>query len=649
VIKREIVDKIIETARIEEVVGDFVTLKKRGVNLLGVCPFHNEKTPSFTVSVPKGIYKCFGCGKGGNSVNFIMDHEQMTYPDALRYLARKYNIELEEREFTPEENEQQQERESLFIVSGFAQKYFTDQLHNTDLGKSIGLGYFKEREIRPDIIEKFQLGYNPDQWRALTDAAIQAGYKLDYLIKAGLTIQSERGEFDRFMGRVMFPIHSITGRVIAFGGRVLKTDKKTAKYINSPETPIYHKSNILYGIFFAKKKITEEDNCYLVEGYTDVIALHQAGIENVVASSGTALTVEQIRLIRRYTKNITILYDGDAAGIKASFRGIDLILEEGMNVKVLLFPDGDDPDSFSRKVNTDELKTFIKKNSKDFISFKTSLLVGETENDPIKKASLIKDIVASIAIIPEAITRSVYVKECSRIMQIDEQVLLNELGKLRRNKLNENQKQQNGQEVDPVDLVGEAVTEELRETIDEKCEHLEKDIIRLLLNYGGKEVFVDGEDEDGKPAQAPTSVAELIISELENDAIEFENPVYKEIYKVFSERKGEVIPSSFFTNHERKEISELSINLISSPYSLSDNWEKHGIQVETEEHHLKKAVLGDVYALKAKKLEIMSKEIDEKIKNYPNDEILTELLEMRMKLDEAKKTFNRLLGRIVVK
>lgn len=647
-IQKETIDKIIDAARIEEVVGDFVTLKKRGVNLLGVCPFHNEKTPSFTVSVAKGIYKCFGCGKGGNSVNFIMDHEQMSYPEALRYLAKKYNIEIEEKEYTPEENAQQQERESLFLVSGFAQKYFTDQLLNTDSGKSIGLGYLKERTIRPDIIEKFQLGYSPESRKAFTEAALQAGYKLEYMVKTGLTIQNEHGEFDRFAGRVIFPIHNITGRVIAFGGRVLKTDKKTAKYINSPETPIYHKSKILYGIYFAKKTITAEDNCFLVEGYTDVIALHQAGIENVVASSGTSLTIEQIRLIRRYTKNITILYDGDAAGIKASFRGIDLILEEGMNVKVLLFPDGDDPDSYSKKVSTEELKNFIAKNSKDFIRFKTSLLVNETENDPIKKASLIKEIVNSIALIPEAITQSVYIKECSRIMEIEEQVLLNELSKLRRRKLGDNKHLPND-EPDPLTLVNETVATQIRETLDDKCEHQEKDIIRILLNYGDKEIHLDANDEDGNETTVPANVAEYIIHELQNDSIEFENPSYNYIYQAFINNNNKPLPNTYFINNDKKEISELAINMISSAYSLSDNWEKHGIMVEREENQLKKAVMNAVFALKARKLQLMIAENETKLKTVKSEEELLQLLEHHQMLMEAKKTFNALLGRIIIK
>jgi DNA primase len=397
------IDKIIDAARVEDVIGDFITLKKRGSNLLGLCPFHGEKSPSFTVSPAKGIYKCFGCSKSGTAVNFIMDHESLSYPEALKYLANKYGIEVVEKEVTNEEKAQQNEKESLYIVMQYAQKYFTDLLLNDDLGRSIGLGYFTERGFSQATIDKFQLGYSSDERRKFSETAVKNSYKPEYLVKTGMSILSNNHVdgnpitvtdiFDRYTGRVMFPIHNITGKVIGFGGRILTNDKKQAKYINSPQTDIYDKSKTLYGLFQAKKTIIQEDTCFLVEGYTDVISMHQSGIENVVASSGTSLTVEQIKLIHRFTKNITILYDGDLAGIKASFRGIDLILEEGMNVRVLLFPDGDDPDSYSKKVTNDEFKAFIKSNSKDFIAFKTSLLYQEAENDPIKRAELIKDIV----------------------------------------------------------------------------------------------------------------------------------------------------------------------------------------------------------------------------------------------------------------
>jgi DNA primase len=419
-IPKDTVDKIIETSRIEEVVGDFVSLKRRGTSMIGLCPFHNEKTPSFYVSVGKGIFKCFGCGKGGDSVRFIMEHEKAAYPEALRYLANKYSIEIEEVENTPEERAVNDRRESLHIVSAWAAKFFQEQMHLTEEGKSIGLSYFKERGFRDDIIKKFELGYSPDIWDALTQNALTEGYNIQFLEQTGLTILKENDKFyDRFRGRVMFPIHSFTGRVIGFGGRTLKTDKAVPKYVNSPESDIYHKSNVLYGLFFAKKAMRDEDNCYLVEGYSDVLSVHQAGIENVVASSGTSLTIEQIRMIGRFTKNITILYDGDDAGIKASLRGLDMILEEGLNVKIVLFPDGDDPDSYVQKFGSAEFKSHIEGNKKDFILFKTSILLKDAGNDPIKRAGIIREVVESIAKIPDGIKSSVFVRECSSLLKIE--------------------------------------------------------------------------------------------------------------------------------------------------------------------------------------------------------------------------------------
>ena len=641
--------------------------------MLGLCPFHNEKTPSFTVSPAKGIYKCFGCGKGGNSVNFIMDHEQLTYPEALRYVAKKYNIEIEEEQQTPEQLIQQSERESLFVVCSFAQKHFTNNLHNTDEGKAIGLSYFKERGFRPDIIEKFQLGYSPDQWCEFTDAAIAAGHKVDYLVKAGLTIKSEnksqetkdegQGEdltsqvshltsklFDRFKGRIIFPVHNLTGRVIAFGGRTLKTDKKIAKYINSPETDIYHKSNVLYGMFFAKKTIIQEDNCYLVEGYTDVISMNQAGIENVVASSGTSLTVEQIRQIRRYTQNVTILYDGDNAGIKASFRGIDLILEEGMNVRVLLFPDGEDPDSFSKKIGQEELKTFIKENSNDFITFKTNLLYSEAKSDPIKRANLIKEIVESVAVIPEPIVRSVYIKECSRIMEIEEQTLLSELNKIRRKKFDDKRKKDVDEEHIAAEIKQLTTNNEQRTIIDD-CEYQERDVIRLLLNFGNRDVAMEAEDEEGKKTKVEINVTELIVQELKNDNINFDNPIYLEIFNEFADglEKNILLPENHFTNHADKSVAAASVDLISFPHSLSANWEKHGIMVQTETMVLKKLVLNAIYALKVKKLTRMIDESQRQLKESKTEEDAIILLEQQRQMNEAKKMFAGLLGRILLK
>ncbi len=425
------IQKIFDAADIYEVVSDFVSLKKRGVNYLGLCPFHNEKTGSFTVSPAKGIYKCFGCGKGGNAVNFIMEHEQMSYVEALKYLAEKYHIPVEEKELTEEQIKEKTERESMLIVSAHANEYFQYQLWNTDEGRSVGLGYLRQRGISDEMIRKFGLGYNPEGWGAFTKAAQEKGYKKEFLVKTGLTIENEKGLFDRFRARVMFPVLDLAGKVIAFGGRTMTSDKKISKYLNSPESEIYHKSKTLYGIFFAKKSIVQQDRCILVEGYTDVISFHAKGIENVVASSGTSLTIEQIRLIRRLTPNVTIIYDGDAAGIKASLRGIDLVLEEGLNVRVLLLPDGEDPDSFARSHTPQELSDFIANNETDFINFKTKLLLGSAGDDPVERARLITDIVRSIAKIPDNIVRSVYVRETAHQMDVEERVLYTEIAKVR--------------------------------------------------------------------------------------------------------------------------------------------------------------------------------------------------------------------------
>jgi DNA primase len=434
------IDRIFATADIVEVISDFVKLKKAGTNFKGLSPFTNEKTPSFFVSPSKGIFKCFSSGIGGNVVSFLMEHEKLSYPEALRYLARKYNIEISERESTADEIRDINERESLIAVSEYAARQFTEWLWKREEGKAIGLSYYKERGFRENIIEKFQLGYSFEQRDAFTKLAIEKGYKLDYLSKTGLTIDKGNYQFDRFAGRVIFPIHSISGQIIGFGGRILKKDDKSAKYLNSPESEIYHKSNVLYGLFFAKNDIIKNDKCFLVEGYTDVISMHQADICNVVASSGTALTHEQIRLIKRFTKNVTVLYDGDEAGIKASLRGIDLILEEGLNVKVLLLPEGEDPDSFSRSHSNNEFHDFIQQNESDFIKFKTRLLLQDAENDPVKRATLISDVVSTIAVIPDNIIRAVYIRECSKIVDIDEGMLYNEIYKIRRNKIFEESK-----------------------------------------------------------------------------------------------------------------------------------------------------------------------------------------------------------------
>jgi DNA primase len=655
-IPKETIDQIIDTARIDEVVGDFVALKKRGVNMIGLCPFHNEKTPSFTVSPAKGIYKCFGCGAGGNSLNFVMEHEHLSYPEGLRYLAKKYNIHVEEEQLSPDEMKQDNERESLFVVSGFAQKHYTQNLFETDEGKSIGLSYFSERGFSLPIVEKFQLGYAVDKYDDLLNAAKEKGYKLDILEKAGLLKQRDERWFDFFRGRVIFPIHNVTGKVIAFGARTLKSDKKEPKYLNSPETEIYYKSKILYGIYFAKKSIIANDNCFLVEGYTDVVSLFQSGIENVVASSGTSLTVDQIRLVKRYTQNITILYDGDAAGIKASFRGIDMILEEGMNVKVLLFPDGEDPDSYSKKVSTDEFHQFIKANTKDFILFKTGILYDEAKDDPIKKAALIRDLVGSIALIPDHITRSVYTRECSKLFEIPEQALINELNKNRRSKAAGDKHNIQPEHV----RIPEPKTEE---ALDEMLPQ-ERDIVRILLNFGERElefeitVKEEVEDENGamieksRPGVLQTTVAEFIIFQLESDHLRMGTVEFARIVDEYSQalQNNMILTQDHFIQKSEGAISKAAIDLIASPHLLSHHWkEKHHIFTATEDENLSLVVRNVVYSYKLKKVMDMIYELQQLLKTETEEEKVNEILEEQTHLIELKKQLSAELGRVIIK
>lgn len=646
-IPKHTIDQIFEAAIIEEVVGEFVVLKKRGANLLGNCPFHNEKTPSFTVSPAKGIYKCFGCGKAGNSVNFIMEHEHYTYPEALRYLANKYKIEIEELEETDAQKQAANEKESLFIVSNFAANYFQKQLHETQEGRSIGLSYFVERGFREDIIKKFELGYNPDSWDAFTAEALAQGYQLEFLEKSGLTIVKEQKHFDRFKGRVMFPIHNLSGRVLGFGGRILKTDPKAAKYVNSPESEIYHKSNVLYGIYFAKKSIIEQDNCFLVEGYTDVISLHQSGVENVVASSGTSLTEGQIRLISRYTQNITILYDGDAAGIKASFRGIDMILQEGMNVRVVLFPDGEDPDSFAKKHNATELTTYIKEHTQDFISFKTDVLIKEVGNDPIKRAELIKEIVASIAVIPDQIKRSVYTKECSNLLSIPENALINETNKILRKNLSKTTQQNFPNEIETYTPISK--DEKIEQESDSK--HWEYEIIRLLITYGDKIIALEVVDNENKKQEQLVATAVYIISSIAEDQLVFDNPLYQQIVDEYTSfLNKEIIPShQDFINHTNAEINSIAISILSNKYDISENWQKHSITVTKEEEQIKMAAVNTVFAFKLSKLNQLIEKLQNELKTCSNDEDMMIIVADLTRYQQVKKQLAAQLGRIILR
>ncbi|WP_034061471.1 DNA primase [Lacinutrix jangbogonensis] len=532
-ISKSSIDLVYETARLEEVIGDFVQLKKAGSNFKGLSPFSEERSPSFMVSPVKQIWKDFSSGKGGNVVAFLMEHEHFTYPEAIKYLAKKYNIEIEETEQSNEQKEAQDQRESLYLVSEYANTYFKHILHKTDKGKAIGLSYFKERGFTDETIKKFDLGYCTDAWSAFTDEAIKKGYKLEFLAATGLTIDKGTKQFDRFKGRVMFPIQSMSGRVLGFGGRILTNDKKAAKYLNSPESDLYHKSKVLYGIYHAKQSIAKEDNCYLVEGYTDVIQFHQTGITNVVSSSGTALTSDQIRLINRLTKNITVLFDGDAAGMRASLRGIDLILEQGMNVRVCTFPEGEDPDSFAKTNTLVELKHYLEENAKDFIQFKASILFEDSKNDPIKKAETIRDIINSIAKIPDRIKREVYIQECSRIMDISEGVLFSTLAQLTQKEANDQSKQQQK----PQQAFEVIKHQQPLKKVDVQFV-LERKIIEILLLYGNKtqdfEDLVLKENENGvlilEPIIHQAKVFEKVFLDLQDDEMEFSNEQFKSLY-----------------------------------------------------------------------------------------------------------------------
>jgi DNA primase len=647
-INHETINKIMETARIEEVVGDFVSLKKRGTSLIGNCPFHNEKTPSFHVSVAKGIYKCFGCGKGGDAVHFIMDHEKYSYPEALKFLANKYNIEVEETVQSPQNIEAQNARETLYIVSQYAAGFFAEQLWNNEEGRAIGLSYFKERGFKEDIIKKFDLGYSPDSWDALISSAVKAGHKEEYLERTGLAIKNDKGKlYDRFRGRVMFPIHNFTGRVIGFGGRTLKTDKNVPKYVNSPESDIYHKSNVLYGLFHAKKAIRETDNCYLVEGYADVLSMHQAKVENVVASSGTSLTTEQIRLIGRFTENVTILYDGDAAGIKASLRGLDMILEEGLNVKVVNFPDGHDPDSYMHLVGAGAFKLYIENNRKDFILYKANTLLKEAGTDPIKRAGIIRDIVESIAKIPDNIKASVFIRECSHLLQVEERILLIELNKMRAaksKKASPQSQQQNPQYNDgpPENLFDDTPGAELLAVKADDEELQEQEIVRLLLAYGHELVNWDKIDN--------MFIGSFIIQNLSD--VSFKHEICQRIISEYREEieNGHLPVANQFIKSDDRQIADLAITLSTSPYTLSENWyNKHQIFVRDESLNLKATILGGIFHLKKKKVDQILLDVLQEIK-VEDDPVNQEILMQRYAyIKNVEKEISKFLGSVILK
>jgi len=640
--------------RVEEVIGDFVQLKRAGSNYKGLSPFSNERTPSFMVSPVKQIWKDFSSGKGGNAIAFLMEHEHFTYPEAIRYLAKKYHIDIEETEQSNEEKAQADERESLYIVSEYAQQYFQDTLFNTEAGKAIGMTYFKERGFTEETIQKFRLGFSPDEWTAFTDNALAKGYQLEFLEKTGLTIVNGDRKFDRFKGRVMFPIHSMSGRVLGFGGRILTNDKKQAKYLNSPESEIYHKSKVLYGIFFAKQAIAKADNCYLVEGYTDVIQMHQKGIENVVASSGTALTQDQIRLIHRLTPNITVLYDGDAAGLRASIRGVDLILEQGMNVKVCTFPDGDDPDSFACKTAYEDLVLYLENNATDFIRFKASLLMQEAQNDPIKKAETIRDMVESISKIPDLIKREVYVRECATIMDISEQVLFSTLAQILKKDFYEGQKVERKQKA-AMQVV--QTPEEAQKRTVNRLEVLEYDLIKNLLLYGNREcVFTDTilvEEEDGslkeEQVQQTLKIYEKIFLELQEDEIELANPDFKQIYELLMGKLSENPNYNVnrIANELPIELSEkVSGMLLDDDSNQLHDWSKRDIVPKAKDAHLDAIVSDIILNIRSLLVHHLIQSLTQQMAQA-NEEEKKELLENVMNYIQLQKLLAKRLNIVV--
>lgn len=640
-IDRSTVDRILDTAQIVDVIQDFIPLRKYGTNYKGLCPFHHEKTPSFSVSPAKGIYKCFGCGKAGNSLNFVMEHENLSFVEGLKYLAKKYHIEIDFKEETDEDREQRNKQESLLIVSNYAGEYFHHNLLQTEKGKAIGLSYFKERGIRDDSITKFQLGYSPEQRDALAQEALAKGYKKEFLVETGLLVDTEHGLIDRFRGRVMFPIHNLSGRIIAFGGRTLLSDKKIAKYLNSPESEIYSKSKVLYGIFQAKREIIKQDKVFLVEGYTDVISMHQAGIENVVASSGTSLTVDQIRLMKRFTENVTVLYDGDFAGIKASLRGIDLILQEGMNVRVVLFPDGEDPDSYSRAHSSSEVIAFLKEKEQDFILFKAGILRKDAEHDPIAKGNLIRDILQSISYIPDRIKRSVFIKECSSLLAIPEEVLYAEINKILR-KRSYGPGEQSAYVPEPA---APQVTQKQVEVDDETLNQFyEREFIRLLVKYGPLPLKIYPDEGD----EYVTTVADFMISSIESEeSLKLRTPILQEIFQTISLhlKSGEEYDSRILTHHMNPMISSLVADILSREYILSTLWKKKESYIETEKEKLNELVPETFLFLKLNRVHLLLHELEQKMKEPDfNSEEFVRVMTLFNKLSTLKPILSKKLG-----
>lgn len=647
-IAQNLVRDIIEISRIEEVVSDFVTIKKRGANYVGLCPFHNEKTPSFHVSPSKGIFKCFGCGKSGNVVGFIMDHERYSFTEAIEFLAGKYHIEIEQKEPTAEELKEERLRESLFNIHEFAANYYVDNLHNSNEGKSIGLTYLAEREFHINTIRHFKVGYSSSDPKAFTNHAIKNGYNLEVLIKSGLTIEKGTDVFDRFKGRIVFPIQNLSGKVIAFGGRALSNDTSVAKYINSPETDIYNKSKALYGINHAKTGISTNGLCYLVEGYTDVMSMVQSGIKNVVGSSGTSLTVDQIRLIKRFTQNITILYDGDEAGLKAAFRGIDLVLEEGLNVKIVVFPPGEDPDSFARKNRPVEVRNYLQTNARDFIRLKSSLLLESAKDDPAKRSALIKEIMNSVALIPDIVYRSVYVKECASLLNIAEETLISELNRILRQRF----RKTHGITEEFIRDVGEEKVSGQNEIVETKHsnDYQERNLIRMLLLYGNKNMPIEITNEFDKQETVNVNISQFIVNELVNDGIALENIDYQKVFDVYVSafRKEELPQESDLIYNSDEKIRNIAFDLLSNPHQLSENWERYRVFVKTEEDIIATAVVNTVLVVKERRIKSTILELQKELQTCTNEERSIEIIRLIQKHKKKLNHINKVLGRVII-
>ena len=656
-IDRETVDRIYAAANIVDIIGEYVTLKRKGVNYQACCPFHNEKTPSFVVSPSKGVYKCFGCGKGGNAVTFLMEHENITYPEALKMVAKRYGIEVKEKEMSEEEVRRNDDRESMFALNGWAADYFSNYLHHETEGMSVGMTYFRQKRGMTDAtIKKFGLGFCPARGDRMSKDALAAGYKKEFLVSTGLSLEreSDGSLYDRFRDRVIFPVHNISGRIVAFGGRTLRTDKQVAKYQNSPESEIYSKKRELYGLYFAKKAIQQQDFAIMVEGYTDVISMHQAGVENVVSSSGTSLTTEQIRLLNRFTKNITVIYDGDSAGIHASLRGIDMILKEGMNVRVVLLPEPEDPDSFARSHTASELQEYIRANEQDFLEFKAKLLLQDAEGDPIRKAALIADMVQSVSVIPDPIQRSVYIKECARIMDIDEQILISEVARKRmttsgdretdeflrrQTTLRQREAQQPG-----VEFVKQVEAGSSFET-------LEREIVKYLLKYG----HCSFDFKEGRTMVA-CNVAEVIFSELSDDNIAFRNPVYNKIMAAYREQwaqlgTGVEVPAHVFLNHIDPEVCNMSVDILTSDdnYVASELWRRKEIHIDTDAEMLAVGVPKAVTLYKSKVIEALIKELQGRLGDENiSDEEMRDVVQRLTAYNQVKVTIANKIQRLIL-